>query len=116
MNKQKTEKNILDQVYRAAGHYLDQTSIRLISYLKYELLVANTELAISSKDHGYDFKSIPESIVDNIVISQPNVNGRKIGLTVTIPQYQMKNMSESQILFFKQYILKNAISKIKSGY
>lgn len=87
----------------------------LTALIQYEIAVANTELAMSSAVHGYDFQFIPESYADAVIIGQAQSGGGQMKMTITIPAHAFKNASENEVAFFKTYILANALTKLRGG-
>ena len=116
MNKNNLNRLIQDRVYDVAKQKLQVMANRFQTYLKYEISVSNTELALSNQNHGYDFKSIPDIFADEVVISTPEMNGGKVGLSITIPQQCIDKVSEQQLAYFKKYVLSNVVTKMKNGY
>jgi len=115
MNTQNIKDRIMQKVYDRAESEISRKAQTLVALLKYEIAVANTELAMRSHKHGYDFKFIPESYADSIVIGEAALENNAVTMTVRIPQHVLKDESESKIEFFKTYVLANAIKKLRNG-
>lgn len=92
----------------------DDTAKRLKSYIQYEYIISNMELASSWKRHGYDFKMMPQEFIEHIHITPVAKHGNRYSLDVAIEAESFKEEDESKIEFFKKYVLGNALSKIKT--
>lgn len=88
----------------------------LKSYIDYEYVIANEELASSWKRHGYNFKMMPESFVNGIIIHPVVTNGNRYSVEVSLSASSFQNEPQSKIDFFRTYVLGNALSKLKSRH
>lgn len=116
MNIDDLRNRIMHKVYEKAERIVEQRAQTLKALLRYEIGVANTELALYSNDHGYDFHFISNSYADNIVVSPAVLDNGSITMSVTIPNHAYKDASDSEINFFKTFILSNAIKKLNQGH
>ena len=85
---------------------------RLVSYIKYEYVIAQMELASSWKDHGYNFKFLPEQFIQNI---RTNVTESDSGVNMKliIPSENFKGEDQDKIDFFSKYVVDNAVSRLR---
>lgn len=113
MNADDLKTRLMNTVFQRAETIITNRALTLKALLKYEIAVTNTELALYSNDHGYDFKFLSDSYADNVVISPVQTSSNAVSLRVTIPQYAFKNASDKEISFFKEYVLANALRKLK---
>ena len=116
MNQSELKGVLKNKIYEMADKKVLSLADTFKAYLKYELSVANTELALSSKTHGYNFKVIPEVLADNIQFYSPERSGGKINLRISIPQTAIEKATDEEIAYFRQYVLGNTITKMKNGY
>ena len=115
MNVDELKNKLLNQIYSKAENVIEERARRLKSLLKYEIAVMNTELAMRSKDHGYDFKFLSDSYADNIVLSPVETRNGQVSMSITIPQHAYKDASADEIAFFKEFVLANALTKLRRG-
>lgn len=115
MNADELRKQLINRVHQKAESILENRAQQLKALLKYEIAVMNTELALRSKDHGYDFKFLSDSYADNIVLSPVETQQGSVSMRVTIPQHAYKDASEEEVAFFKQFVLANALTKLRRG-
>lgn len=115
MNVENLESNLVNRIYKTAESIIESRARTLTALLKYEIAVANTELAMLSKEHGYDFKFIPEDYANAAMLSPIVRDGGHVSITLTIPPHALKDASESMVEYFKTYIMANAITKLRNG-
>lgn len=115
MNADELRKQLTDRVYQTAERVIQERAQQLKALLKYEIAVTNTELAMRSKDHGYDFKFLSDSYANNIVLSPVETQSGSVSMKVTIPHHAIKDASEEEVSFFKQFVLANALTKLQRG-
>lgn len=115
MNADELRKQLTDRVYQTAERVIEEQAQQLKALLKYEIAVTNTELAMRSKDHGYDFKFLSDSYANNIVLSPIETQHGSVNMRVTIPHHAIKDASADEIAFFKQFVLANALTKLQRG-
>lgn len=116
MNVSSVRHELIKKVRNLSKHIIEDQAKQLKSYIQYEIAVVNTELAMSSKEHGYDFKFISNDYADQIIISNAvGTEEGKISLRVSIPMRAFDDASEDEVLFFKTYILTNAITRLRRG-
>jgi len=87
---------------------------KFVSYIKYEFTITNMELAAKTKKHGYNFKTLPDSLIEQI---QTDVSRTTEGYAVNIrigPE-SFKDADESIVDFFKEYVIKNAQERLTYG-
>lgn len=109
------KERLMQKVIEKAENIIDNQAKTLISLIEYEIAIVNTELAMSSKDHGYNFNFISESYADGIVLHPAKTDGGSVTLTLSIPSHVFKNASDEEIAFFKQFVLSNAMMKFRRG-
>lgn len=115
MNSTDLKSRLMDKVMSKAESIIDSKARMFTALLKYEIAVANTELAMRGKEHGYDFKFIPEDYANAAVIGQAQREDGQITMSITIPQHALKDASDSMIAYFKTYIVANAMTKLRNG-
>ena len=115
MNADELKKQLTDRVYQAAEQVIHERAQRLKALLKYEIAVVNTELAMRSKDHGYDFQFLSDSYANNIVLSPVETQHGGVSIRVSIPHHAFKDASADEVAFFKQFVLANALTKLQRG-
>jgi len=93
MNANELRDRLMQRVYEKAERIIEERAQTLKALLKYEIAVMNTELAMRSRDHGYDFKFISDSYADNIVLSPVVTNNGSVSMNVTIPRHAYKDAS-----------------------
>lgn len=106
---------LMQQIYDKAEKIVEQKAKALKALLRYEIGVMNTELAMRSKDHGYDFKFLSNSYADNIVITPATSQDGTVTVSVTIPKHAYKDATDSEVEFFKTFVLANALKKLSRG-
>lgn len=109
--REELTKKIMDK----AESVIENKARTLTALLKYEIAVANTEIAMNSDKHGYDFTFISEKYADNVTQSRMIKEDGQVSVTLTIPQHVFRDASESEVSFFKTYILSNALTKLRNG-
>ena len=115
MTSKDLKSSLMQKVMDKAKSVVERRAQTLCALLKYEIAVANTELAMRSKKHGFDFEFIPDSYADAAVLSPAVSEEGKISMRLTIPQHAFKHASEEEIRFFKTYVLANAMTKMRNG-
>lgn len=93
--------------------YAEECSKQMIAYIKYEYVIAQMELAGSWKDHGYDFKFLPEQFLHDIRTEITEGDGLNLSVKVTFPQENFRGESDDKIDFFRTYVVDNAAQKMK---
>lgn len=106
---------LMEQVYKKAEYIIEERAKTLQELLKYEIAVINTELAMRSNQHGYDFKFLSDSYANNIVLSPIQTDSGSVSIRVTIPNHAYKDDSNDEVAFFKEYVLANALQKLTRG-
>lgn len=106
---------LMEQVYKKAEYIIEERAKTLQALLKYEIAVINTELAMRSNQHGYDFKFLSDSYANNIVLSPIQTDSGSVSIRVTIPNHAYKDASNDEVAFFKEYVLANALQKLTRG-
>ena len=110
--------NLQSLVMAAADHQIiaaaEDYATMLKDYIQYEYNISNMELAQSWKQHGYEFKMMPESFIRHINISPVAVDGRRYSLNVVIEPESFKEEPVEKYNFFKQYVINNAMQKIRA--
>lgn len=86
---------------------------RLLSLIKAQTTVMNVELASSYKQHGYDFKTIPDSFLENAAVLQVNSADGTRSYKVHIPAESFHGASKTLVDFFDTYVVKNAMNLLK---
>lgn len=112
MNIDQIRENLTQKILNQTEHILEQKAATLTAFLKYELSVMNTELALSSDDHGYDFQFLSDAYVNNIVISPVQTTNGSVTMSITIPRHAYKDSSDSEVEFFRTFVLANALRKL----
>ena len=115
MNANDLRNRLIQNVYEKAERIIEERGLRLKALLKYEIAVINTELAMRSNNHGYNFKFISDSYVDNIVLSPVYTDSTGVSMRVTIPSHAYKDASEDEVAFVKEFVLANALQKLQRG-
>lgn len=115
MNSTDLKERLMGKVMDKAESIIETRARMFTALLKYEIAVANTELAMRSSNHGYDFKFIPEDYANAAVIGQAQREDGQITMTITIPQHVFKDASDSMIEYFKTYVVANAMAKLRNG-
>ena len=115
MNAKNLQETLMKKVNQKAEDILMEKSKLFVALLKYEIAVANTEIAMLSEDHGYDFKSIPDSFANSIVLTRSQESNGKVGFSIKIPAHAFKDSSESLVDYFKKYVVANVTTKIRNG-
>lgn len=115
MNVTDLKNQLTKKIYDKAEDIISQRATMLSALLKYEISVINTELAMRSDDHGYNFKFIPESYANGVVLSPVKTDNGSVSMTFSIPSHVFKNASDEEVEFFKTFVLSNAIAKLKRG-
>lgn len=115
MNADELRKQLLNRVQEKAEQIIEERAKQLKALLKYEIAVTNTELAMRSDAHGYDFKFLSDSYANNIVLSPIISEQGSVNMTVTIPRHAYKDASDGEVAFFKEFVLANAITKLRRG-
>lgn len=115
MNYDDFKNNMMNKIYRRAAEVIENRAQMLKALFRYEIAIANTELAMRSNKHGYDFKSISDSYAEHVVISpaELDVGSGVVKLKFSISNYAFKNASEKEVAFLKEYVLANALQKLK---
>lgn len=113
MNIQELQDSLKKKIMDKATEIIEKRAEKLAAFIKYETTVTNTELAMNSEKHGYDFEFISESYADGIVISPTSASDSNISLSISIPSHVFKNARSEEVEFFKTYILANAIKRLK---
>ena len=113
MNADDIKKQLLDRIQKKAEQIIERKARQLKALLKYEIAVANTELAMRSKNHGYDFKFLSDSYANNIITSPVQTDNGSVSMRVIIPKHAYKDASEEEVEFFKNYVLANAMIKLR---
>lgn len=115
MNANDLRSRLMQRIYEKAERIIEERARTLQALLKYEIAVVNTELAMRSSDHGYDFKFLSDSYADNIVLSPLETDSGSVTMRVTIPNHAYKDASADEVAFFKEYVLANALQKLQRG-
>lgn len=115
MNRTSIKNRLTEAVLNKAEDVLTEKAKTLSALIKYEISVVNTELAMQSSDHGYNFKFIPESYADNVMFHPVKTEGASLTLTLSIPSAAFSHASKEEIEFFKTFVLKNAMLKLQRG-
>ena len=115
MNTSDLRNRLMEQVYKKAEYIIEERAKTLQALLKYEIAVINTELAMRSNQHGYDFKFLSDSYANNIVLSPIQTDSGSVSIRVTIPNHAYKDASNDEVAFFKEYVLANALQKLTRG-
>lgn len=92
----------------------EDTRRRLKSYIEYEFTIANMELASRQKKHGDDFKSMPDSMVQQIRTSIVKA-GNTYSVHLSIGNESLQGVSDDIIDFFKNYVITNAQERLTYG-
>lgn len=106
---------LMEQVYKKAEYIIEERAKTLQALIKYEIAVINTELAMRSNQHGYDFKFLSDSYANNIILSPTQTDSGSVSIRVTIPNHAYKDASNDEVAFFKEYVLANALQKLRRG-
>lgn len=114
MNANDIKKQLTQTILQKAEDILQSKARLFTALLFYEIAVVNTELAMRSEDHGYDFKFIPDSYAQAVVISGEESSSSGVSLKITIPSHAFKNASDEEATFFKTYVVGNVIKKMKN--
>lgn len=115
MNANDMQNRLIQRIYEKAERIIDERGRTLQALIKYEIAVINTELAMRSNDHGYNFKFLSDSYADNIVLSPVQTDSGSVSMRVTIPNHAYKDASEEEVAFFKEFVLTNALQKLRRG-
>lgn len=113
MTQDDFKNRIMNKVYQKAQNIIESKASTLKALFKYEIAVTNTELALRSNTHGYDFKFIPDSYAEHVVISPVKTNSETVKITFSIPSYAFKDATDEEVAFLKDYVLANALQKLK---
>ena len=115
MNANDLREKLMHQIYQRAEKIVEQKARTLKALLRYEIGVMNTELAMRSKEHGYDFNFLSNSYADNIVITPVTSENGSVTVSITISRHAYKDASDSEVEFFKTFVLTNALKKLNRG-
>ena len=115
MNANELKKQLLDKVHNKAKQIIEERARMLKELLRYEIAVTNTELAMRSKDHGYDFKFLSDSYANNIVLHPVETQDGSVSTRITIPRHAYKDASDDEVAFFKEFVLANALTRLRRG-
>lgn len=113
MNAKELKANLTDRIMDVARQVMEQRANTLQALIKYEIAVINTELAMRSKKHGYDFKFLSDNYANNIAVGAIEAADGTLSMRITIPQYTFKDASPEEVEFFKNYVLRNAVTKLQ---
>ena len=116
MNANQLKEQLTKRIYETAESIISQRAETLKALIKYEIAVMNTELALRSNDHGYDFKFLSDSYANNVVLHPIQTADGSVSLTLTIPQHAYKDASDEEVEFFKTFVLRNAVTKLKRSH
>jgi len=113
MNTEELKKNLTEKIFKKAEDILQERARLFTALLHYEIAVINTELAMRSKDHGYDFEFISDSYADAVTISNEERSSSGVSLKISIPTHAFKHASDKEFEFFKTYVIKNVLTKMQ---
>lgn len=88
----------------------------LKSFIQYEFGIANMELASSWKKHGYNFQMMPNAFIEHIQVTPTTIDGKRYSLQVIVEATSFKEEPEDKVEFFKQYVLENALTKMRTRF
>ena len=107
------KEQLTQKIYRTAEKIITQKAAMLKELIRYEIAVTNTELALISDGHGYDFKFLSDDYANNITLSPVQTENGSVNMRVMIPKHAYKNASDNEVEFFNTYVLANALTKLK---
>lgn len=114
MKDDNLKERIMDKIMDRAESILETKAKTFAALLKYEIAVANTELAMNTTAHGYNFQFISPAYADAVTLGQATRMNGRLTMTLTIPKHAFKSASDKEIEFFKTYILANTIKKMQN--
>ncbi len=88
-------------------------SNRLLELIRAQVPVVNQELASSYIQHGYDFKTIPDSFLANASVIKGEDEYGNLTYKVHIPAASFTGASETLVAFFNQFVINNAMNLVK---
>lgn len=115
MNVSELKKRLTGKIMSTAESIIENKARTFTALLKYEIAVANTELAMRSNEHGYDFKFIPDDLANAIVIGKAERGDGQVTLNIKIPPYAFADYSDEFVKFFKTYVVANVATKLRNG-
>ena len=115
MNVSELKERLTGKIMSTAESIIESKARMFAALLKYEIAVANTELAMRSDNHGYDFKFIPDDLANSVVIGNVERGDGQVMLSIKIPPRALANHSDEFVEFFKTYVVANAVTKLRNG-
>lgn len=102
-------------VMNIAERALKSRAEKLKQQILYEIAVSNTELQFEGATERYKIKHLSSNYVDAIDISPMMMDGGNVKMQLSIDTDSINNLSQSELDFFKKYVLTNALKTMKGG-
>ena len=99
----------------AAARIIKQRAENLRKSILYEISVANTELAFDGAGDRYGLSALSDVYADSIVIQPIQFSDGSVRTQLVIEASKLKNVKDTEIDFFKKYVLENALHTPQKG-
>ena len=94
---------------------LEEKAAELVTYIQLEAQAMNEELVSMTTKHGYDFKSIPDEVINGIIVNPVSDNGENMSIHIQFDPYLLNKCSDQMVDFMKEYIIENATLRFNRG-
>lgn len=105
-------KNMINRTFTEA---LEEQASSFVAYIKLEAQAMNEELASMTTKHGYDFKSIPDEVLNSIKVDPVVDNGEDMSIHIEFDPYLLNKCSDQMVDFIKEYVIENATLRFNRG-
>jgi uncharacterized protein YpmS len=102
-------------VMNIAERALKSRAEKLKQQILYEIAVSNTELQFEGATERYKIKHLSGDYAAAISISPMMMEGGNVKMQLSIDPDSINNLSQSELDFFKKYVLTNALKTMKGG-
>ena len=102
-------------VMNIAERALKSRAEKLKQQILYEIAVSNTELQFEGATERYKIKHLSDDYAAAIDISPMTMEGGNVKMQLSIDPDNINNLSQSELDFFKKYVLTNALKTMKGG-